>query len=279
MVNPLIAIEKTLEKAMYFKNSQRNRFYSFEGVQLIPNNPNKYIQVTNVTGGIHLEDWTVKVMSMCGDELGDITDSFLVEPIPVNSDDGSPQFIWSLKNIPLDFGTRLIYLMITQAVGDTFYSQPFKITSEGSEKTCQIDYKYNRTDEIQSIGVTAWFDEPDLLQELESYYEISTKSWVTASLEEGEIEYWRTEKMPKSGLVQLKRILGLPYVYINSVRASLKETPEIPRKVSQENWGYMPFTLNFHPDDVYIQPDEDTGDFLNDDFLEDDFLIYNTPTP
>lgn len=275
LVNPVIALETSLEKAMFFKNSQRNRFYSFEGIQLLPNNPNKYIQVTNVAGGIKLEDWTVKVMSMCGNELGDITDSFLVEPIEVNSDDGSPQFIWSLKNIPIDFGYDLIYLQITQAFGDTFYSQPFKITAIGSEKTCQIDYKFKRTDEIQSIGVTAWFDEPDLLQELESYYEVSTESWVTASMEQGEIEYWRTEKMPKSALIQLKRILGLPYVYINSVRASLKEAPEIPRKVSQENWCYMPFTINFHPNDVFVQPDDENGDFLADDFDSNDFLIYN----
>lgn len=275
LVNPVIALETSLEKAMYFKNSQRNRFYSFEGIQLLPNNPNKYIQVTNVAGGIKLEDWTVKVMSMCGTELGDITDSFLVEPIEVNSDDGSPQFIWSLKNIPIDFGYDLIYLQITQAFGDTFYSQPFKITAIGSEKTCQIDYKFKRTDEIQSIGVTAWFDEPDLLQELESYYEVSTESWVTASMEQGEVEYWRTEKMPKSALIQLKRILGLPYVYINSVRASLKEAPEIPRKVSKENWCYMPFTINFHPNDVFVQPDDENGDFLADDFDSNDFLIYN----
>ncbi len=274
LINPVIAIEKTLEKAMFFKNSQRNRFYSFEGVQLIPNNPNKYIQVTNVVGGIHLEDWTVKVMSMCGDELGDITDSFLVEPIPINSDDGSPQFIWSLKNILIDFGFDLIYLKITQSVGDTFYSQPFKITAEESDKVCQINYKYKRTDQIQSIGWTAWFDEDDLLQELESYYEISTKSWVTAALEEGEIEYWRTEKMPKSGLIQLKRILGLPYVYINSVRASLKEVPEIPRKVSQENWGIMPFIVNFHSNDIYTQPDDANGDFAPADFDGNDFYLY-----
>lgn len=274
LVNPVIGIYKSLSEAMYFKNSQRNRFYSFEGVQLIPNNPNKYIQVTNAAGGIHLEDWTVKAMSMCGEELGDITESFLVEPIEVNSDDGSPQFIWSLKNIPLDFGFDLIYMKITQAVGDTFYSQPFKITAEESDKVCQIDYKYKRTDQIQSIGWTAWFDEDDLLQELESYYETSTKSWVTAALEEGKIEYWKTEKMPKSAMIQLKQILGLPYVYINSVRASLKEAPELPRKVSQENYGYMSFTINFHPNDVFVQPDEENGDFAPSDWLVDDFYLY-----
>jgi len=274
LVNPVIGLYKTLEEAMYFKNSQMNRQFIFSGVQLLPNNPNKYIQVTNTPNGINLEDWTVKVFSICGEELGDITDSFMVESL-TNSDNGNPQFVWSLKNIPIDFGFGLIYMQITQAVGETFYSQPLKITNIESEKTCQINYKYKRTDEIQSIGFNAWFCEPDFLQELTPYYEVSTQSWVTASIEQGEVEYWRTELMPKSALIQLKSILGLPYVYINSIRASLKEAPEIPKKVSQENFAKMDFTINFHPNDIFVEPDEDNGDFLGSDFDSNDFLIYN----
>jgi hypothetical protein len=270
----VINLYKSLEEALYFKNSQINTQFIFSGVQLLPNNPNKYIQVTNTPNGINLEDWTVKVVSICGEELGDITGSFMVESL-TNSDNGTPQFIWSLKNIPIDFGFGLIYLKITQTLGDTFYSQPFKITAIDSEKTCQIIYKYKRTDPIQSIGVTAWFCEPDFLQELTPYYEVSTQSWVTASIEQGEVEYWRTEFMPKSLLIQLKTILGLPYVYINSVRANLKEAPEIPKKTSQENFGTMDFTLNFHPNDIYVQPDESNGDFIDSDFDPNDFLIYN----
>lgn len=250
-----------------------NRQFIFSGVQLLPNNLNKYIQVTNTPNGINLEDWTVKVMSICGTELGDITDSFMVESL-TNSTNGNPQFIWSLTNIPIDFGYGLVYMKITQAVGETFYSTPFKITEIESEKTCQIDYKFKRTDEIQSIGFNAWFSEEDLLQELTPYYEVSTESWVTANIEQGKIEYWNTEKMPKSVLMQLKAILGLPYVYINSVRASLKEAPEIPRKVSQENYARMPFTINFHPNDVYVAPSPSRGDFLGADFDSNDFLIY-----
>lgn len=273
--NPVIGIYKTLNEALYFKNSPINSQFIFSGVQIIPNNPNKYIQVTNTPNGIHLEDWIVKVISVCsGEELGDITTSFLVEPILVNSDNGDPQFIWSLKNIPIDLGSDLIYLKITQSEGDTFYSQPFKITAYESEKVCQIDYKFKRTDQMQSIGFQAWFLEPDLLQELETYYEVSTQSWVSASIEQGEIEYWRTELMPKSSLINLKRILGLPYIYINSVRASLKEAPEIPRKVSQENFGSMDFTVNFHSNDIYTQPDDENGDFAPADWLEDDFYLY-----
>lgn len=278
LTEPVINIFKSLTDAMTFKNSQLNNQFDFSGIQLLPNNPNKYVQVTNTPGGINLEDWTVLVMSICGEELGDISESFLVEA-PTNSDNGNPQFIWSLLNIPQDFGFGLIYLQITQAVGEVFYSQPFKITSINEEKTCQITYKYKESDEIQSIGFNAWYDDDDLLQQEVTYYEESTQSWVTASMEQGEVDYWRTNKMMKTNLKHLKRILGLPFVYINGIRASLKEVPEIPQKKSRENFAEMSFTVNFHLNDIFIQPEGDSGDFLEDDFLEDDFLIYNTPTP
>ncbi len=252
-----------------------NTQFMFEGVQLLPNNPIKYIQVTDTPDGINLEDWTVKVMSLCGKELGDISESFLVEPIQVNSDNGNPQFIWSLTNIPQDFGWGLIYMKITQAVGDTFYSQPFKITNIDSEKTAQIHYKYERTDQYQSIGFTTWFADEGDIQELTSYYQVSTKTWANASIEEGDIEFWRTEFAQRTLLLKLKKILALPFVYINLVRASLIESPEVTAKVAQENFGTMDFTLNFHKNDIYEQVQESSGDFDGNDFLDDDFLIFN----
>lgn len=271
---PVINLFKSLEEAMYFKNSQINTQFIFSGVQLIPNNPNKYIQVTNTPNGINLEDWTVKVISICGEELGDITDSFMVESL-TNSDNGNPQFFWSLQNITQDFGFGLIYMQIKQAEGETFYSQPFKITSINEEKVTQINYKFKETDEIQSMGFSIWYDDEDLLQELTTYYEESTQSWVSASMEQGYIEMWRTELMHKSVLLKLKEILGLPYVYLNSIRASLKEASETPKKVAQENFAEMTFVLNFHPNDIFTQPEASNGDFLDTDFDSDDFLIYN----
>lgn len=274
MVNPVINLFRTLPEAMYFKNSQINTQFIFSGVQLLPNNSQKYIQVTNTPNGINLEDWTVKVMSVCSDEeLGDVTDNFMVESL-TNSDNGNPQFVWSLTNIAQDFGWKLIYLKITQAVGETFYSQPFRITSIDSEKTAQFNYKFRETDQIQSIGFTAWYDDEDLLQEQTTYYEESTQSWVTASMEQGEIEYWRTELMHKTLLKKLKEILGLPFVYINNVRASLKEVPEIPRKTSQENFSEMSFVVNFHPDDVFVQPEPSRGDWKASDWKASDWFIY-----
>lgn len=271
---PVINIFKSLNEAMYFKNSQVNTQFIFSGVQLLPNNPNKYIQVTDTPNGINLEDWIVKVYSLCGKELGNISESFLVESF-TNSENGNRQFFWSLKNISQDFGWQLIYLQITQILGETFYSQPFRITDVDKEKTTQINYKFKENDDIQSLGFNLWYDDEDLLQELTTYYEESTKSWVSAGMEQGYIEMWKTELMHKSVLLKLKEIMGLPYVYINGIRASLKEASETPKKVAQENFAEMTFTLNFHPNDVFVHPNGSGGDFLETDFNDNDFLIYN----
>lgn len=56
-----------------------------------------------------------------------------------------------------DFGYGLQYLEITQAVGETFYSTPFLLTNEESEKTTAVHYKSKRTDTYQSIGFKVWY--------------------------------------------------------------------------------------------------------------------------
>jgi len=276
MVAPIINIYRTLTEALTFKNSQLNTQFIFSGVQLIPNNLNKYVQVTNTPNGINLEDWTVKVHSVCtNEELGDITDSFMVESL-TNSLNGNPQFIWSLTDIQTDFGWGLIYMKITQAVGETFYSTPFKITAIDEEKTAQITYKYKRTEAYQSIGFAMWFREDDIKLDLTKYYEVSTESSVNSVIQTNKIELWRTELMPRSLLIELIQKIKLPYVYINNIRASLFDAPEIPPSTSQENFASLNLNLSFNYNDVYVDTTEssNSGDWLGADWLNTDFLIY-----
>lgn len=275
MQNPIINIYRTLEEALYFKNSPRNAFYTFSGIQLLPNNPNKYIQVTNTPNGINLEDWTVYGVSLCGNTETDITASFMVEKL-TNSLNGNPQLIWSLENVPVDFGFGLIYLRIEQAVGETFYSTPFKLTSINEELVSQITYKYKRTDEFQSIGANIWFRTESLQINLQNYYETSTENTVTTAVQSNKTEFWETESMSISNLINIVQVMKLPYVYINGVRTYFFEAPEIPKPTSQENFGYMELHLTLNPNDVYIQPQPDNGDFLDTDFIEDDFSIFTT---
>lgn len=273
MINPVCNLFKTLDEALYFKNSQLNTQFIFSGVQLLPNQPFKYVQVTNTPEGAILEDWIVKVFSVCGKELGDISNSFLNEK-QVNSLNGDPQFIWSLTNIPQDFGWDLVYLEITQALGETFYSQPMRITALESDKTAVLTYKELRLEDYQTIGFTVWYDDEDLLQEIQVYKEESTKNIRSTVLSQNAVEYWRSELMPKYLLTKLKEIIALPYFYVNFVGARLYETPEIPRKQAQENYSSLSFTLNFDYSDVYQDIQTNQGDFDSDDFDSDDFYIY-----
>lgn len=273
MTEPVINIFRTLNEALYFRNSWINTQFIFSGVQLLPNTSTKYKQVTNTPKGINLEDWVVKVISLKGIELGDITDSFMVESL-TNSTNGNPQFVWSLTNIAQDFGWDLIYLKISQSLGETFYTQPFRITAIEEEKTAILTYKYKKSDEYQVIGLTTWFREDDNLQELTNYYEESTNNTVTTELKSNDISYFETQLMPRYLLIKLKKILALPYLYINSVRAYLYESPEISKSQSQENFGFLNYTLSLNNNDVYSEPLPSSGDWSSLDFYSNDWLIY-----
>lgn len=274
LIAPIIGIYKSLEEALSYRSSWMNQKFLFSGIQLLPNNPNKYIQVTNTPGGINLEDWVVKVFSVCGKELGNITPSFMVESL-TNSDNGNPQFIWSLTNITQDFGWNLVYLEITQSVGEKFYTNVFRITEIESEKTAFIAYKYKKSDEFQAIQFTTWFREKGLPQELTTYYQESAKSTVSTALKYDEIEWWSTEQMNRDLLIRLKSILGLPYVYVDGVRANYYESPELEWSQGRQNFNMMDYYLVMHTNDIYNQLNQERrGDFATQDFGTNDFYIY-----
>jgi len=242
-VTPFINIFRTKEEAFYFKNSQINTQFIFKGVQLLPNNASKYIQVTETPNGIDLEDWTVFAVDLCKGTKTEITPYFFVDSL-TNSIDGSPQLFWSLTNVPFDFGYRLIYLEINQSLGETFYSSPFLLTDIESEKTTQFHYKDNKDDVYQSIGLQSWFFDEDKRTELTTYYEVSTKNTVSQAIKTNYLQKFKTELMPKSVLVLFTYLLESPILYVNYIRCSLFEAIEIPEKTAQENFNSIDFSLS-----------------------------------
>lgn len=250
MTQPIINIYRTTEEAFYFENSQMNRFYSFNGVQLLPFNENKYVQVTNTPDGIDLEDWTVFAVDMCTRAKTDITEAFMVESL-TNSENGDPQLFWSLTDVQEDFGMNLIYLEVQQSLGETFYSTPFLLTSEEEEKTTQFTYKAKRTDSYQSIGFQTWFRQNTKQTELTTYYEASTKQTVTQAVKTNKIAKFASELMDIDQLIALSDVLENPYLYVNNIRASLFEAVEIPEVVNQEIFGSVKFNISFNNNDVF----------------------------
>ena len=241
---------------------------------MLPNNTIPYKQVTNTPDGINLEDWTVNAVILCDEsKRTNITSSFLVEFL-TNSLNGNPQFIWSLTNVPFDFGYNLIYLEVEQANGELFYSQPFLLTDIESEKTTTFHYKESKTDKYQCIGFQAWYRQPTKQTELTTYYETSTFNTVTQAVKVSILEKYSTEEMSMQQLIKLTNVLESPYLYCNLVRASLFEAIKIPDTVQQENWAFIDFTLSPNENDIFngdfvepleiINPDYSPFDYSND---------------
>jgi len=265
-VTPFINIFRTKEEAFYFKNSQINTQFIFKGVQLLPNNSAKYIQVTETPEGIDLEDWQVNVVDLCKGTKTDVTDYFFVDSL-TNSLDGLPQLFWSLTNVPFDFGYRLVYLEINQLIGEAFYSSPFLLTEIEREKTSQFHYKDSKDDVYQSIGLQAWFLDLSKKTDLTTYYEVSTKNTVSQAIKTSKIELFRTEMIPKDVSILLTYVLESPIMYINYVRCSLFEAVDIPEKTAEENFVSIDFTLspnyndNFFGLPDYLGVDYGTADY------------------
>lgn len=274
MVSPFINLFRTKEEAFYFKNSQINTQFIFKGVQLLPYNTAKYIQVTQIPNGIDLEDWQVNVVDLYRGNKTDITDYFFVDSL-TNDLDGSSQLFWSLTNVPFDFGYRLVYLEITQLIGETFYSTPFLLTNIESEKTTQFHYKDSNEDIYQSIGIQTWFDEEDKKTELTTYYEVSTKNTVSQAIKTSKIEKFRTELMPKSVLISLTYLLESPILYVNYVRCSLFEAIDLPAKTAQENFIEASYILSPNYNDNFFGQ----ADYNGIDYGSADYDTSPVPTP
>ena len=254
-VNPFINIFRSKEEAFYFRNSQINTQFIFKGVQLLPFNTEKYLQITATPFGISLEDWQVNVVDLCTEEKTDITPYFFVEYL-TNDLDGAPQLYWSLFGVPIDFGYRLVYLEINQNIGETFYSSPFLLTEVEIEKTSQIHYKETKEDVFQSIGLQTWFLDEGKRTELTTYYEVSTKNTVSRALKTNYLHIFSTEMLPKSVIINLTYALESPVLYVNSVRSSLFEAIDIPDKEFQENFTSVDFSISQNlKDNFFKRPD------------------------
>jgi hypothetical protein len=275
-VSPFINLFRTTEEAFQFKNSQINTQFIFKGIQLLPYNTAKYVQVTQTPSGLNIEDWFVWAVDLYTGARTNITPYFFVDSL-TNDIDGSPQLYWSLTNVPFDFGYRLIYLEINQLIGDSFYSNPFMLTNIENEKTSQFHYKDSKDGIYQSISLQTWFDEEDKKTELTTYYEVSTKNTVSQAIKTSKIEHFRTELMPKSTLIALTYVLESPVLYVNYIRCSLFEAVDLPKKTAQENFIEISYILSpNYKDNFFGLADYNGIDYGSADY---DTSVPITPTP
>ena len=250
-----IKLYTTKTDALYFKDSQRNSFYEFGGIQLLPNNT--YTQKTSIS----LENpYVISVLKVADDSLicnllYSITDIINMNTIRIDNtsitiDNNAPltidvyattPYYWSITPTE-DCYNDLIYLKFTYN-STNYYTNPFYITALDEDRTTKFIYKDLASNNYESIGLKTWFRQKSRQSELTTYYESSTKNTVTQAIKTHNLEMYESEFMSIEDLILTAQILESPYLYIGSTRYSLFEAVKIPELTQQENFGKIKFTL------------------------------------
>jgi len=250
-----INLYATKEEALYFKDSQRNSFYEFGGIQLLPNNT--YTQKTTIP----LENpYVVSVLKVADNSLvtnllysiADIINlnTIRIDNTSIRIDSNAPltidvyatsPYYWSVTPT-VDCSNDLIYLKFTYN-STSYYSNPFYITALDEDRVTKFTYKDLASNYYESIGLKTWFRQKSRQSELTTYYESSTKNTVTQVIKTQNLELYESEFMSMEDLIMTAEILESPYLYIGSKRYSLFEGVKIPELTQQENFGKIKFTL------------------------------------
>lgn len=265
-----IRLENSFEKAINYYNSPQMTEYSFEGVQLLPNNPLPYRQRTNASEGIEIEEWTVLVKSLCGKTLEDITDYFDVYNNFNDENTGLPQVDWQILNCPYDFNYQLVYLEINTGADGYIYSTPFYFTNANYEWVS--DFYYGNLDafgetytpKLFGIGLRLYYRQPKSMLEVSNYTSISSGKTFTVSAKKTPFERWNTDWNEIQSFELLKDIFLCKYVYSRTfndtlpVRTGLYEAFETPDLQMDENSAEQEinllrdYSLSYDPN--YIPP-------------------------
>lgn len=242
--------------ALYFRDSQINKFYEFGGIQLLPNNT-----YTQKSTGIELGNgYSVGAYSVDDDSyLGMVAITNVEEEINgneyyanstaiyVNSTtiltdtNATSELYWSFSS-SLDFGNELLYLKLTYN-SNVYYTNPFYITALDEDNVTKFTYKDLASNQYQSIGLKTWFRQKSKQTELTTYYESSTGRTVTQAIKTKSLEMYESEFMSMEDLIMTAKILENPYLFIGSTRYYLFESVKIPELTQQENFGKIKFTL------------------------------------
>ena len=225
--------------AFYFKDSQRNSFYEFGGIQLLPYH--YYLQPYTYS------DTITKVESFR------LRDDVLLNDLSlyIQATVGYGIKFSQTTVMPYDYGNELIYLRFTYS-GGYFYSNPFYYTVLDSDKTTYMAYRDNFVDDPYRISLKVWFRQKSRQSELTTYYETKNKNTVTQAIKSHDLDMYESEFMSMEDLIITTDILESPYLIINNLSSSLFEAVKLPELTQQENFGKIKFILNYGEPKIVI---------------------------
>jgi uncharacterized protein (TIGR02145 family) len=226
-----INLYTTKAEALYFKDSQRNSFYEFGGIQLLPNN--SYTQKITTNFG---NSYVVSVLKVADDSaVGNI--SYSIQEVI-----GAPSPYYLSMTPRNDFGKDLIYLKFTNGT-NTYYTNPFYITALDEDRVTKFTYRDFELNNYESISLKVWFRQKSKQSELTTYYESSTGNTVTQAIKTNMLHIYESEFMSIDDLIMTAEILKSSSLYIRDTRYNLFEAVKIPELTQQENFGKIKFTL------------------------------------
>ena len=240
----------TLELATYSRLSPRTKITDTRGIQLLPNSANPYVQETKSLTGFELEDWEAHIISMWDNSEYDITSNFVVEDTTVDNN-ANTQIIWSLTNVPYDLGSKMCYIRLTQINSETYYSTPFQISSNDSERTVRVDYRQYDSDVMKSIQLKMYYWQPIKQQEVSVYYEQSTKLTRTNTIKSQKAEKWITQNISNDLWIKISDMMESRDIYFDFTRCNLFEAVDVKELESDNNSTVNTLKLSFDSSDIY----------------------------
>jgi len=275
-----INLYTTKAEALYFKDSQRNNFYEFGGIQLLPNETyiqkltdielkNTYkatilrVSDDSVIGNLPylIQEANYAVIYAASDiiyaasntiTVGSNTDSVTYISITPSQDCNNDLIYIGFSDVNNDTvyaASNTVYAASNSNINSNsnsnynYYSNPFYITSLDEDNTTKFTYKNLSSNNYESIGLKVWFRQKSRQSELTTYYESSTRNTVTQAIKTHNLEMYESEFMSMEDLIMTTEILESPYLYIGSKRYSLFEAVKLPELTQQENFGKIKFTL------------------------------------
>lgn len=260
-----IRLERTREKAFNTQESPfANKLY-FGQIQLKPRDLKPYIQSTNLLGGVVLkDDTTVYLVDDRCNEL-DITAHFDFTDLPNQSD----QFMFSLSDLPKDFGSDLVHLRVVTPFGNRvgfteYFSNKFLVTNKQIGITTRYDYEriglaplnlrarngsiFNNA--LHSIRLQIFLDRHIDQEVSENYFQITRGQNVNSRFDFADLIQWRAIGIDSFTWKRLKRAFYSGRCYIDFVRNYATDAFDFTGRVERSNISEQVFVTDPYEDDV-----------------------------
>lgn len=227
-------------------------------VQLLPNDPQPYVQITNSPTNIVIENQTVYLVDCFNGNEDDITGNVFIQSFI--DQDGISQVVFEIVSIPTDYGGHPVYLRFESSGGQNYFSNRFLVTRSREELTSRFDYRhtgryfgtdYFSADFRQSIRLNTYLNNYVSQDELSTYFQISRNQIVSQRAKVSDLNQYIFHYLDAWTAKRLKRVLYSDSVYINGVRSYVTEGFEMPARIENSNVAEAAFLVDPDEFDVF----------------------------